>query len=183
MEWCHNKQDACVACCGAGGDSSNCVPPYPPQEDDLSTYQATLANGLLVTAELGYTGGVNGMLRARTSGNAGPWEKFKVLQLSTETVAIRSNANGLFVSAELGYATTNPLYGMLRARSSSIGPWETFKRGDYFANNTVSHVFTAANGSYVTTELGYTGSEYAMLRARPNQTSIGPWEKFFWWAG
>jgi hypothetical protein len=33
-------------------------------------------------------------------------------------------ANGLYVSAEIGY--TGSYYGMLRARATSIGPWEIF---------------------------------------------------------
>src|SRR5205814_86811 len=38
-----------------------------------------------------------------------------------------SNANYGFVSAELGY--TGGYYGMLRARSGSIGPWEQYSIG------------------------------------------------------
>jgi hypothetical protein len=85
----------------------------------LSTYQATLANGLLVTAELGYTGSVNGMLRARTSGNAGTWENNTVSHVFTA-------ANGSYVTTELDY--TGSEYAMLRARpnQTSIGPWEKF---------------------------------------------------------
>ena len=37
---------------------------------------------------------------------------------------IQSDANNLYVSAELGYTGGN--YGMLRARATSIGPWEQY---------------------------------------------------------
>jgi hypothetical protein len=57
---------------------------------------------------------------------------------------------------------------MLRARSTSIGPWETFSGLTGLKNTT--------NLKWVTAELGQTGSRDAMLRARAN--SYGPWEHF-----
>jgi hypothetical protein len=44
-----------------------------------------------------------------------------------QSIAIRSTQHNQYVSAELGY--TGGDYGMLRARSSSIGPWESFTLG------------------------------------------------------
>src|SRR5260370_38014898 len=37
-------------------------------------------------------------------------------------------------------------------------------------------ILSAANARWVSAELGYTGGNYAMLRARA--TSIGPWERY-----
>lgn len=129
------------------------------------------ANGLYVSAELGYTGGNQGMLRARGS-QVGPWEKFSLYYLGDGTWTMQSQANGLYVSTEIGYTGGN--YGMLRARSSQIGPWELYyvipTGGDSFA------LQSYANNNYVSAELGYTGGNYGMLRARATQ--IGPWEQF-----
>jgi hypothetical protein len=86
------------------------------------------------------------------------------------SVYILANANGRYVSAELGYTGSN--YGMLRARATAVGSWETYTDcydGTY-------DTFRAANGRYVSAELGYTGSNYGMLRARA--TAVGPWERF-----
>jgi hypothetical protein len=74
------------------------------------------------------------------------------------------------VSAEFGY--TGGSYAMLRARAGTVGPWEKF--------TLTCHVFpiggggqvsflviqSQVNGNYVSAELGYTGADYAMLRAR-----------------
>jgi hypothetical protein len=38
-------------------------------------------------------------------------------------------------------------------------------------------ILSAANGRWVSAELGYTGGNYAMLRARA--TAIGPWEQYY----
>lgn len=129
------------------------------------------ANGLYVSAEIGYTGSYYGMLRARAS-TVGPWEKFQKCWLDVNHFALYSEANGLYVRADLGYATTDPLYGMLRASINSIGgPYETFfdDSGD---------AIVAYNNRWVSAELSYPGSERGMLRARA--TSIGPWEIFNW---
>jgi hypothetical protein len=175
---CHNACEAnyneCLNCCYAGGSPSKCTPQPPPVKSNLYA----LANALNVSAEIGYTGSLYGMLRARAS-SVGPWEKFDILDLGYPTVAIRG-VNGLYVSAEVGYSRTDPLYGMLRARASTIGPWEQYKLGDSFqyGSGDVKYTIKAVNGLYVSTELGYTGNEYAMLRARAS--SAGPWEQYFW---
>jgi hypothetical protein len=178
----------CLSCCQNGGTAGECAQPIPGIDGSVSNFSASLANNLLVAAEIGYAASnpLYGMLRARTRPeNVGPWEKFIVDDLNPDDngrVAIRSNANGLYVSAEIGYSSSDPRYGMLRARARTVGPWETFRWGFYNSGTVYgySNVLIAANGSYVSTELGYTGSTYAMLRARPNQKSIGPWEQFFW---
>jgi hypothetical protein len=80
-------------------------------------------------------------------------------------------ANGKYVSAELGYGGS--LYGMLRARASSPGPWETFT---ICSDGTAEWIRSQANGRYVSAELGRTGVDKGMLRARA--TAVGPWERF-----
>jgi hypothetical protein len=80
-------------------------------------------------------------------------------------------ANNKYVSAELGYGGS--LYGMLRARASSPGPWETFR----ICTDGTAHWFNSqANSRYVSAELGRTGTDYGMLRARA--TRVGNWERF-----
>jgi hypothetical protein len=87
----------------------------------------------------------------------------------------------LFVSAEFGYPASSSSYGMLRARSDSIGPWEKFTIGCYSNGNLV--LVSQANGLVVSAEFGYpaSSSSYGMLRARSH--SIGAWEGFhsFYW--
>jgi hypothetical protein len=86
------------------------------------------ANGLYVSAELNYTNDARGMLRAR-SPVVGAWEKFALVpagkdELGDPLFAIKSDFSGLYVSAELNYITGYT--GMLRARATTIGPWEKF---------------------------------------------------------
>jgi hypothetical protein len=128
----------------------------------------SVANGKYVAAELNYTGAGYGELRARSS-SVGSWEGFEFcwnVNNNPLELAIRSRANGKWVSAELQY--TGALYGMLRARASSIGPWETFNGGLGLRNK--------ANWKFVSAELQYTGLRYGMLRARADR--YGPWEQF-----
>lgn len=94
--------------------------------------------------------------------------------LPARSIVLRSNASNKFVSAELGYATTSPLYGMLRARADVRGPWESWTEVELPSGNVALR--NDANGLYVSAELGYTGSDYAMLRARAS--TIGEWEMF-----
>jgi hypothetical protein len=88
-------------------------------------------------------------------------------------VAIYSTANGRYVSTELGY--TGGDHAMLRARSTSVGPWEQYVvcRDD---SNGLTEMASQATGLDVSAELGFGGGRYAMLRAR--STSVGPWELF-----
>jgi PGAP1-like protein len=89
-------------------------------------------------------------------------------------------ANGSYVAAEVGYTGDN--YAMSRARSSSLPPydgmnppWEDFHpyfTGGYFELGSPA---TAPPG-WVSVELGYTGNNYAMLRARSSNPST--WEEF-----
>jgi hypothetical protein len=127
------------------------------------------ANGRYVSTELNYTGVDKYMLRARRTGSPGAWEQYEFcwgINNNPAQVAIRSKANFRWVSAELGYGGGR--YGMLRARATSIGPWETFNAGYGLRNIT--------NWRWVTAELGYGGGLYGMLRARGDH--YGPWEHF-----
>ena len=127
------------------------------------------SNGKYVSAELGYGGNLNGMLRARAS-SPGPWETFRICTDGTAHW-FNSQANGKYVSAELGRTGTD--HGMLRARATSVGPWERFVIGRYGNYVTIKSL---ANNRYVSAELGYGGVRAGMLRARA--TTVGPWEKF-----
>jgi hypothetical protein len=124
-----------------------------------------------VAAELSRTGDGYGQLRARTpANNVGPWEVFRLVCVHGPNVyAIRSVANGRYVTAEISW--TGNRNGLLRARATSIGPWEQFR-----IPNGVSIVtlFSLANSRYVTVENGWTGDSYASLRARA--TAVGTWE-------
>ena len=127
------------------------------------------SNAKYVSAELGYGGNLNGMLRARAS-LPGPWETFRICTDGTAHW-FNSQANGKYVSAELGRTGTD--HGMLRARASSVGPWERFEIGRYGNYDTIKSL---ANNRYVSAERGYGGVRAGMLRARA--TTVGPWEKF-----
>lgn len=142
------------------------------------------ANGDFVAAEFGSAVGSEfyGMLRARST-SPGIWESFDECRdpVSGRTI-LYSNAIGTpwydrAVSAELGYPGI--YYGMLRARATAVGPWETFytPRGPCsgFCNTTF---YSSANQRFVSAELGYTGAYYGMLRARA--TTVGLWEEFYW---
>jgi hypothetical protein len=88
-------------------------------------------------------------------------------------ISILSHANQLWVSSELLYWGNG--YGMLRARSQSIGSWEQY---NFCYDSTANYwVFTNdGNNEFVTTQVNYGGSDYGMLRAQAS--SIGPWEQY-----
>ncbi|SRR6266498_1574620 len=88
---------------------------------------------------------------------------------------IISFGNSRYTSAELGYG--GDLYGMLRARATDPGPWEEFQIcGRWEGGTKVNYIASNANLRYVSAELGRTGGDHGMLRARA--TSVGNWEKF-----
>jgi hypothetical protein len=139
------------------------------------TIWAPLAIDKYVTAELGYGGNLYGMVRAART-NPGPWEEWSFCSYwsgATKITYIKNEANDRYVSAELG--RTGVDYGMLRARATSIGPWEKFKAERWGPNPSMYTLKSLANNRYVSVELGYGGGRHAMLRARA--TSIGSWEK------
>ena len=141
---------------------------------------AANANSDYVSAELGYTGASYGMLRARAT-TIGPWEKFDFCHDVTQGWwAISSDANGLYVTAQFGYPGAS--FGELTASSSIIGPYQKWVLGCVPGSPVgpqIEFVTIQAqtNLNYVSTEIGYTGASYAMLRARA--ATAGPWEKYF----
>jgi hypothetical protein len=134
----------------------------------------SLANGRAVSAELFYQGTANGMLRARATARD-VWEIYRMVCVEGGQFAIRAH-NGRFVSAELGYTGENA--GMLRARATVIAPWElfTFEQESQTGDFVRGVLRSGANNRFVSAELGYTGANEGMLRARA--TAKGPWERF-----
>jgi hypothetical protein len=133
------------------------------------------ANGYFTSAELGYGGNEYGVLRARSSA-VGQWENYTLGGVPGSPYwALTAGANGQYVSAELGYS--GGYYGMLRGRADLIGDWEQFNLYRITTGGTTSWALqSAANGLYVSTELGYGGGDYGMLRARSG--AIGAWEQY-----
>ena len=134
-------------------------------------------NGKYVSVEMNYTGSNYGMLRARAD-SIGGWERFLLCQYATVIIGapiyfttLKSAANGKFVAAEWGYSGLQN--GMLRARSSSLGPWEKFQID---SGHNPCAFMTLTVMKYTSTEVNRTGIEYAMLRARSDVW--GPWEKY-----
>lgn len=154
------------------GRSATATPALPPCYYNVGFY--SLANGQWVSAEVDYTDQYYGMLRARAPG-IGPWETFSLcLNDVTGNWNIWSVQSGYYVSAELGDPPY--YYGMLRARATSLGPWEQFNL--FCDSNGRLVIQSAANGDFVSAEIGsdYTDGAYGMLRARA--TEIGPWEEY-----
>jgi hypothetical protein len=141
------------------------------------TYFSSNAAGQFATAEYGYNEPYTGMIRARST-TLGPWQmnRWCIDESSGAWVLQFVAANSYFVSAELGYSPGTHYYGMLRARSDTIGAWE--KYAIQCQNTSGAYAFkSTANNMWVSTELGYTGSDKWMLRAR--SSSVGPWEQYF----
>jgi hypothetical protein len=72
-------------------------------------------------------------------------------------------------------------YGMLRARAGQIGPWEQYSIDCIGPSPSQDFVIIVkANNDFVSTEHGFTGSDYAMLRARrPQSDGWGAWETYW----
>ncbi|MCG7207380.1 fascin domain-containing protein [Streptomyces arenae] len=88
---------------------------------------------------------------------------------------ITSNGDHRFTTA--GAAGTGDESGMLRADVDGIGPREQLNlclTADYPSDDYALQ--SAATGLFVSVEVGYTGDQYGMLRARSNRA--GPWEIF-----
>ena len=87
--------------------------------------------------------------------------------------------NGLYVSSEVN--DSGDQNGKLRARSTSVGSWETFTlHTDNIPGvgyGTTITLRNEENGLYVTSELSTTGDQAGMLRARG--TNTGSWERFY----
>lgn len=93
--------------------------------------------------------------------------------MTSNDVFLLAEANDLGVTAELSW--TGDSYGQMRARATSIGPWEWF-RLVCVSGNDVYAIRSVQSGRYVSAEISWTGDRKGLLRARA--TSIGPWERF-----
>ncbi|WP_143229491.1 fascin domain-containing protein [Actinophytocola xanthii] len=130
----------------------------------------SLANGRLVSAELGWGGNDYGLLRARATA-LGAWEWFRVC-FNGSNSTIRSLANNRYVSAEIGWGGND--YGLLRARATAVGAWERFSFAS--CGSGCVTIRSTANNRLVSAELGWGGNDYGLLRARA--TAVGAWERF-----
>jgi hypothetical protein len=156
----------------AGGQTSG-VKPYSTVGWECSAqgWIQSAYNGLYVSTELGYSGAEKGMLRARST-SVGPWELYQLCWrtgVGGPTYAIWSDGAAKFVTAEIGPEAA--VYGMLRARSNSVGAWEEFT-----IYGATKLLILGANSKWVSAEFGWSGNWYGMLRARSE--SIGQWEEY-----
>jgi hypothetical protein len=129
-------------------------------------------------AAAGHTRTVAAATPARHPRATAPTPKFVQRTAPSDTwscydgISILSHANQLWVSSELAYWGNG--YGMLRARSSSIGSWEQYN----FCYDSTSNywVFTNdGNNQFVSTQVNYGGSDYGMLRAA---NTLDAWEHY-----
>lgn len=165
-------------------------------------YILSTANGLCVSIEYGWQDPARyGMLRARANVH-GPWEDVEISPLpkgqhgylpcvwpapagwTCEFAAHIAHADGNYTEARFVTVRSEPRTprdGML-VLSGVTMPVTVFvcdEAFDYLVKNDGSGTIalrSCANGRFVSTELGYSGSSYGMLRARA--TAIGPWEEY-----
>jgi hypothetical protein len=134
----------------------------------------SVANGLYVSAEIGWEAGDYGALRARAV-TPGKWEKFIVCRDARSGVTkLRAQANSEFVSAELDNAGAR--YGMLRAQAEKAGGWER-----YYSNSAPGGQFSfyaRDNRRWVSAEVTFRGDLQGVLRARA--TSVSAEQTFVW---
>lgn len=93
----------------------------------------------------------------------------------------KSVANDRYVTAQLdyGHPFSRPnLYAMLRAaHATAVGPWEKFQFCHVPERAAVTYsIFSDANKKWVATEIGYSGRDRDMLRAR--SSTVGAWEEY-----
>jgi len=136
------------------------------------------ANGMYLSAELGYGGNLYGALRARSS-SIGPWERFELCQ-RTEVImgapsyisTLQSLANGKFVSADWNLSGSQR--GILRAGwATTAQGWEFFQID---AGNHPAKIFVTSGLVYASAEMGYPGDLYGVVRARA--ANVGLWEQY-----
>lgn len=77
------------------------------------------------------------------------------------------------ISAHSPFVSSQPAIppGYVRVTPHAGGSWQFHDA-----------IFSLGNSLFVAAELGMTGGNYAMLRARTSGSSIGPWEQFDWYA-
>jgi hypothetical protein len=158
----------------------------------------TLAAGLLMAASVG-TANAATITETSQSDRAGvrPLEDDTFLLYAYDTlvneytpggpahcvqnVAIQSWVTGKFVSTELGSNFNSSERGALVARADNVDAWERYticidSDSNPYNPSPYWTIRSQANGLLVSAEYGYSGTEWAMLRAR--STSVGAWEKF-----
>ncbi|MBO3749815.1 hypothetical protein J5X84_27355 [Streptosporangiaceae bacterium NEAU-GS5] len=149
----------------------------------VGTYRIQAANGNYVAAETGRST-YEGMLRARTpAGSVGAWEQFIVRQWRNDASGIISYSfqahNGKYVDTWASYSGS--LKGMLRASAGTDNNNDQrfyfsgeFRNGDLVGFR--SGLSGVSPNWWISSEEGYTGDQWNMLRARSG--SIGNWELF-----
>ncbi|GGK28636.1 hypothetical protein GCM10010124_21670 [Pilimelia terevasa] len=81
----------------------------------------------------------------------------------------------VYASNEMDY--TGALANLVRLRAPADGPWEELDICAHLDGGSTYLTFQSiANDKYLSAELGATGIDYGMVRARGER--IGPWEKF-----
>lgn len=107
---------------------------WNPNAPANEIYIFSYAANNYVSAEFGWSGTQRGILHARSgSTSPGPWETFYTTSNNDGTLSLSVYDNSgtrYYVSAEDGW--TGNSYGILRARSTSIGPWEKFQINSRF---------------------------------------------------
>jgi hypothetical protein len=128
-----------------------------------------------------HSGNRRGMLRLRTpEAQTGPWEQFVFCRQATSGLYYIGTRNAVdggmrLVSVEHDY--TGSIAGMLRARATSLGPWELFYAQSQPGGTWALRAFSSGDPTpYVSAEKEYPGTDRGMLRARA--ASPGIWERF-----
>jgi hypothetical protein len=98
---------------------------------------------------------------------------------------IESTYSHLFATAELDFSGTGAgSRGVVRARSSAPGPWESFgldyvRDWDPSAPADEVYLYSNAAHNYLSAEFGWGGTDRGILHARSGSTTPGPWETFY----
>jgi hypothetical protein len=130
-----------------------------------TTFNCTIStqSGTYVSTEIGYTGALNGVLRARST-TVSRREQFQCVAIGTHGWALRSRANGKYVSVEMGYV--GDVHATLRARALSVQPWERFTVEPMTTCAGCVALRSSMNGLFVSTEMSYARGRQGLLRAR-----------------
>jgi len=83
------------------------------------------ANGKYVVVQ-SLSGDYAWMLTATVDQGTASSTQFRQVNPSSDTPSLLSLRNDNYVATELGYPESSADFGLLRARSTSIGPWEQF---------------------------------------------------------
>jgi hypothetical protein len=148
-----------------------------PLDNRLYSIRAT-ATSRYVSAELGAPEGSYGVLRARAT-TVGAWERFRFHESYSGPVDFG------FWPAE----NNRPVQTDIQARGAYQGTLQANGTFDALSQGDPAMVYdlvpigsgdfairSHANNRFVSAELGYTGANYGLLRARA--TTVGAWERF-----